>query len=493
MGGSGPEPLAGTRWQVGILAAALLWAFAYFYQAGGWNQNSRFNLVRSIVEQGSIRIDAYHRNTGDKAKVGPHFYSDKAPGLSLAAVPAVAALRHALDAYGTESDSRKGIAALSYAATVTTAAVPSVLAAVLLFWVAIRLGASRHGAGLAAIIFGLGTPAWAYATLFMGHGLATGCLFAAFTAAVAARTPGSARRDVGLGLAVGLAAGWSVVTEYPVAPAAVIVACLTLVHVWPHGKARILRVGSAMTAAALACLGVLLIYQHAAFGSAFETPLRHLYLFPHVKEQPFTWPRWSALTAILVGSKRGLLPLAPVLALAPLGLWLLARSKTHRATAVAAGAVVIYFFAFNAAFATPLAGWSYGPRYVAAALPFLALPLAFLWSRARAWLKVALLLAAAWGVFHSLVAVATTAQPPESFKRPMWQLLWPAFRDGDLSLNHQSFLEAVAYPDKLRGGSLAHDAWNLGEFAGLSGHASLVPLYLGFIAAALAWWQAGKH
>ena len=31
-----------------LLFALLFTSFAYFYQAGGWNQNSRFDLVRAI-------------------------------------------------------------------------------------------------------------------------------------------------------------------------------------------------------------------------------------------------------------------------------------------------------------------------------------------------------------------------------------------------------------------------------------------------------------
>ena len=38
-------------------------------------------------------IDAYQDNTGDKAKVGDHWYTDKAPGASLTAVPAVCIAR----------------------------------------------------------------------------------------------------------------------------------------------------------------------------------------------------------------------------------------------------------------------------------------------------------------------------------------------------------------------------------------------------------------
>ncbi|MBT8494515.1 MAG: hypothetical protein KJO07_15775, partial [Deltaproteobacteria bacterium] len=71
----------------------------------------------------------------------------------------------------------------------------------------------------------------------------------------------------------------------------------------------------------------------------------------------------------------------------------------------------------------------------------------------------------------------------------MTQLLLPAFVDGDLSLNHQSFLEPGATPAKLRGGQLEHEAFNLGELLGLRGHLSLVPLALVWAALGVWWWR----
>src|SRR6266545_3678428 len=77
------------------LFAICLGSYAYFYQAGGWNQNSRFDLVRALVERGTPAIDAYEHNTGDKARRAGHTYCDKAPGLSLLGVPAYAEKRQA--------------------------------------------------------------------------------------------------------------------------------------------------------------------------------------------------------------------------------------------------------------------------------------------------------------------------------------------------------------------------------------------------------------
>ena len=95
-----------------------------------------------------------------------------------------------------------------------------------------------------------------------------------------------------------------------------------------------------------------------------------------------------------------------------------------------------------------------GPRYMGAALPFWSLGVLFAWQASgdRIW-RASLVVLTLWGIGCSLVAVSTTVQPPERYERPMSELLWPAFVEGDLSLNHQSFLEYRAEPARLRGGS----------------------------------------
>ena len=60
----------------------------------------------------------------------------------------------------------------------------------------------------------------------------------------------------------------------------------------------------------------------------------------------------------------------------------------------------------------------------------------------------------------------------------------PAFRDGDLSLNPQTFVHNSVDAGRLRGGGDPHAAWNLGELAGLRGLPSLLPLAFIWIVAA---------
>src|SRR5262245_25463264 len=74
----------------------LMLTLAYVYTPPrwqDWNQNSRFDLTRALVEQHTVRIDDYVANTGDYATIDGRYYTDKAPGLSLAAVPVYAVTR----------------------------------------------------------------------------------------------------------------------------------------------------------------------------------------------------------------------------------------------------------------------------------------------------------------------------------------------------------------------------------------------------------------
>ena len=59
-----------TKW---ALFALLFASNAYFYQAGGWNQNSRFDLVRAITNEHTLNIAPSHLSTGDKAFFTGHY------------------------------------------------------------------------------------------------------------------------------------------------------------------------------------------------------------------------------------------------------------------------------------------------------------------------------------------------------------------------------------------------------------------------------------
>jgi len=296
--------------------------------------------------------------------------------------------------------------------------------------------------------------------------LAAACLFSAFASVVLLREFVSPRHDLLQGIFVGVTAGWATVTEFTAAPAAAIVVSLALAYAWPSGRRRMFRVATGVMIGASPCLAVLLIYNAVAFGSPFKLgyAISAQQGWPLMKQglMGVTYPKVYVLREILVGRYRGLLLLAPIVAAAPFGLWLLWKQGKARGSVLAVTAIALYYVLLNASYAVWDGGWSYGPRHLSPALPFLCLPVALLWTRSSWLFRSLLAVLAVYGVLVSLVAVSTNTMPPVNVKSPVQDLLWPAFRAGNL-------------------------CGNWGKLIGLRGLVSLLPLLLIWGAASAAW------
>ncbi|MBM3464728.1 MAG: hypothetical protein FJX76_21735, partial [Armatimonadetes bacterium] len=470
-----------------VLFLGLFFTYAWFYQGGGWNQNSRLDLVLALIHQGTVRIDTFVSNTGDAAQINGHFYSDKAPGAALTAVPAAWFAALAFPDPVT----------ISYVSTLASAALPTALAAVLIWLLAVRLGADEHGALFGALAFGLATPAWIYATLFFGHALAAGCLTAAAACALGLSDAKSHRW---LGVGLGASAGWAIASEFPAAPAAFALMALGIFLTAPESRPRATRAVGLGLAAGLVPLAA---YNIAAFGTPFDLGYAHQPNFPGLREGILgvSWPRPGVLLEILFLPYRGLFVASPLLLAAPLGMWLGLRQGPTRAFWAAAAAVVVIFLLINCGYAYWWGGWAYGPRHLVPILPFLCLGLALLYTRASRAGRGVLLGLLALSVFLTLVAVSTAPMVPdateamrrarpqayEQMRTPLRSFLLPSFLHGYLALNPQSVIEKTIPPDRNR-----RAAWNLGQKMGLSGLASLLPLLGIWVLGVLAWrgWPA---
>jgi len=479
-----------TRRRACLIAAVLFVSYAYFYQGGGWNQNSRFDLIRAIVEEHTLIIDSYQQNTLDKAHINGHYFSDKSPGVAFLALPAVYAARPMLKIAGVEARSPAGLVALSYAATLFSVALPSAIAFAGLFVVAIKLGSRTEAATFGALTLGLATPMWAYATLLWGHALAGACLLMAFWAALELQNAASKAGIFAASLLVGLLAGWATVSEYPAAPASAILAVFALALVWEK-RERVIAAAIGILIGAGFCIAVLMIYQYLAFGSAFR-PSYSYYdpgAFPWMRHGllGITYPRVDVAFKLLFGGRRGLFPISPVLIVAPFGLWTLCKSGSRK-PAFAATAIALYYWLFNAAFPAWHGGWSYGPRYMAAAIPLLAVGFAPAWDAAsRAQRRVI----AAFGLlslFFTLAAVSTSVQPLEGMTFPLLQFCIPNFLHGNLSLGRGTILDPIGAAPGPIGGSFNH-----GELMGLHGLTSLIPLLAIWALAAWAFYRGNRH
>ncbi len=485
-----PEKSA-SHWKVALLLGAVTFLSSiYFYEGGGWNQNSRFDLLRAIVERHTLQIDAYHENTQDKAHFHGHYYSDKAPGLVFLAVPFAVAARPALRLAGIDPESAGGLVALSYVVSACAVALPASLAGICLFFLGLRFGCGVRGAAFGTLVMCLGTPMWAYASLFWAHALVGACLVFAFAAALKLRDSQSPRGDLLWAFAVGLAAGWATVTEYPAAPASAMLAFLALSQAWSRGMAARWRVVAGVGIGAGICLAVLLVYLHAAFG-AFR-PSYSYYdpnSFSFMQQQGYmglTYPHPDRLLKILFGCSRGLFFASPVALATPFGLWWLWKDRPWRGPALVAAGIAAYYFLFNASFYWWKAGLSFGPRYAGAGIPLLCLGLAVAWQRATpAWRRVLVGLALC-SVFLALMVVSTTSQLSMQDSCPLVHSAWPAFWSGQMAVNRDSMLTVTE-----AGSRGEYGAFNLGQWIGLHGLASLIPLLAMWGIAAL-WWSRAE-
>jgi hypothetical protein len=294
------------------------------------------------------------------------------------------------------------------------------------------------------------------------------------------------RSNMTLAAAAGVSAGWATVAEFPAALPAVLIALWVCWRARVLGRDLALRVIAALTVGALACAVILMAYQYACFGSPFHLSYSSEEGFEGMRQGFFgiNLPRTIRLRHILFGDFRGLLPLAPILAVAPVGLVL--RARRAPGAAIVSAAIALYFVLLNAGYSYWEGGWSFGPRHLSPGIPFLCVWLGPAWTIAPRAGRLVLVALWLWGAALSLVAVATMAQPPAIYRQPVEQLLWPAFRDGDLALSTQTFAHGGTDPGAWRAHTEPKAAWNLGMKIGLRGLASLAPLVVGWIACA-AW------
>jgi hypothetical protein len=310
---------------------------------------TRIELTRSLALRGSLQVPA--NLPIDKSIYGGHTYADKAPGMSVLAIPAfeleralgVAKPRAKWDSEGDLSvwGLRLGAGGILF---------------LLAVWLVMQAAGTAAGA-----TFGAGTLASPLAATMFAHVAAGGLGLAAF---LLARRP-TARRAA----AAGFVGGCAVLVDYP---AVVIVAAVAVVVALRAPR----RLGW-FVVGGLPPLAALLAYNAAAFGSPFH--LSYRYEAPPFSDRQhhgffgIGLPTLHGLKEVLIGD-RGLLLFSPVLVLAAVGLWLLWR-EGQRLEAGVATAITAVFVLSDAGYFLPYGGGSPGPRFLVAALPFLALGL----------------------------------------------------------------------------------------------------------------------
>lgn len=385
----------------------------------GAQDTSRLALTESIVLRGKTDIDPYWKLTIDRAFANGHWYSDKAPAVSLLAVPVVEGIRVADAIFPHPHSSPVWTRAWSLWTIRALVGGIAFLGLTLLVGRTAEGFVARAGAP-AAVTFGLGTMAGSLGPTVFGHLQDALALFGAFILGTRARRP----RDW---LWVGLAAGTGVLFEYPAGLAALVLVAYAAAR---SGRWAALATVAGGVPAAL----VLGAYDWLSFGAPWRLSYRYTsnVFTPDQKQNLFGvgFPTGHGIWTLLLDG-HGLLLVSPVILAASAGLvpyW--RRSRLEAATAAA---IVAIFLFSTAGYFLPNGGLSPGPRFAAAALPFLFLGLPFALAR---WPLPTLLLSAlsvGVGLFDELTWSVANRLDFETWPETVWSLTGVSRRLGSIA------------------------------------------------------------
>jgi hypothetical protein len=430
-----------------ILALAL--GAATVVQTFGWNQTSHYALIRAF-DRGTPRIDAYQRTTGDKAFYKGRWYSARAPGTALVALPYYKGLRvtgvtgHLKRYQHGKNDQAIWLLGL------WAALLPAVGTMLLVRYMGDRL---EPGYGTAAALaLGAGTLFLPFSTMLFSHVLSAFLGFAAFVLLWRERERDGPDRLWVYALA-GVIIGYAIATEYPLLFVGIVLGLYAI------ARGQIIKRGLVYSAGVAVGVIPLVLYNKWAYGS-----FTHLaYADIPQNQGGFFGIRMPSprVAAELLFDSRGLLTLAPVLIMGIVGTVLLYR-RGRRAEALVIAAIAFIFLAYNSGYYLPFGGQVPGPRFLITTLPFLAVPLALSFRR---WPMPTVALTAA---SVACMAIGTLATPLVSAEGDtgIWMHL--------IELNYfQASVVTMA--------------------TGLEGWAAFIPFYLLVIAAGVLAWMATPH
>lgn len=451
------------------IGIALFWllvvAYAYVIPAApNFNTESHLDVAFSIVDHGTVNIDHYSQRLGDESFWHGHYYSDKAPGLSLIAVP-VYALTEALlhqraqgyipsgkDAYIIP----RSTAYIRYAITYLLLIIPSALFAVLL-WLFLMRFVSVGWALLATGAYALGTTAFPYSMWYFSHQICAIALFSVFMLffLYARRLP-SRRRDLQLA-AAGLLGSFAVICEYPTV---LLFLCL-LVYLAFIARVRI-RALAAVAVGTVPCIIAELTYNTVAFGRPLATGYMHVHSFMYKHQigsgalglsNPASYgvqpPSWNSVWEITFGTYRGIFTLCPVLILVVPGIYLMWKRREVRAETLLCALAVFLYFLMDASRPQDLNGWSGGAsvasRHLVPVLPFLLLPIA-LGLRSAPFRRVFVVLAAISVAMMVMVVVSGSSGGFDYADHfPLYHHVLPTLARGKLALSWGEVLGLKGY------------------------------------------------
>lgn len=420
-----------------VLFAICLISYSYFYQSGQHNENSRFDQIRSVIENNTWEIDKFAHNSADIIEYQNHVYPNKAPGTTYLGIPAWYIASKLVKILGVNTKLADHL--VCYLTTVIMVSSLSALLSIsLLNLLRMRL-AEPYALGL-TLSFAFGTIAFPFSTLFFSHQIVAALLFFSFALLVNLKNRLTHLNQIipshKINLIIvlsGACLGFGITTEYPVAIGIpwLILYCATSFH---YIKAPLMY-----------CLGVFLgliplfAYNLKVYGKLFYSAYSVYAEIPNpIFEQHksgflgVSLPSIENLWLILFSEQRGLFFLNPTLIFTFLSIPLLLKSNSQRKESLVSLCIVISFIIFNASYGSGLiyagGGASIGPRHIIPMLPFAIYCLSDCWK--YLWVRLLMIMTTLYSVFVMTLATAIEPRIGYEFENPLMELLLPGYFNG---------------------------------------------------------------
>ena len=449
-----------------VIFLLLAFFFAFFYQDGAWNGNSRFGLIFASVQERRLSIDHYYNEegtkTGDLSTYNGHYYSDKAIGPAV-----IGAIFYAPISWAQHIFHHPSQETVKVILTFLVIGLPSAIAGSLMYILCLYLSRSRIRSYVITLAITLGTLYLPYSVTFFSHQLTSSLLFSAFFIIFFLKESHGKTKGGYLFL-IGLLLGWAFISEYP---SAVIILALGIYYFYAVRKEQS---GRRVRAILLPLLGGLipvllqLVYNRVCFGSFFSLGYSNLdnqYFSSSMSQgvMGIHWPSLSALYYMTLHPAMGLFWESPVLILAVFGAIRMFHQKQYRSEAFLAIGIILSYMIMISGYYMWWGGYALGPRHLIPILPYFCILLAFVPRRFNLPLAGLGLLS----IGQMLIGAASTVQVPDTMVVQLNSLGYFAY----------SNLYSFCLPQLLKG----NFTQNLGHrFLHLNSWSSLIPLFVVF-------------
>lgn len=466
-----------------LLAVFFLVTYGYFFQGGGWNQNGRICLIRSIIHHRTFSIDPYREdahdpyfpfvNTGDWSYYNGKYYSNKSPGLSFFALLPYAAAEYVCSRLLPEKEPQQVLIS-TYISTICTVAVCGVIICLTLFHLLTFFFAFQvPHAVLATLACGLGTLLFSYSTTFYSHVPAAALSFLSFALAMHIRH-GTTKNLRFAALGAGFAASLAVLIE----PSTILMLVAVAGYLCTCTSGR-----RALPLFVLGCLPAGVVqcwYNTVCFGGPLNSSYDYAndMVMVRINGRLFGWPRLENIAGLLVLPYRGLVVSSPIYLMALPGILLLLNQERWRIEAVTFIGISMLFLLYIAGFYAWHGGSSVGPRYLVPAFPFMFMLTVF---AAPRFPKMFIIVAAVSFVINLAITVVGNEIPAEIYN-PLRDVIFKNFLEGKTSINpvpvsHFNGFSIEVLKD-IKRWTDNDNSFNLGELLFPHHIASVLPLML---------------